>query len=390
MRVIKSDPAHGGFADNHHLSARERQSLLSVILKNTMDSMQQQLESMIPPSTSHTNYVKFCQYVASHLRAYTNNIRPLTDFFIRHSIHYWPKGDDPHLYAAGIVSYSLRLQEQPGKTSFELFHYLYSGWKNDQMHHRMNSHVMCVRKGMKNWSFTEFMLANFVPATILVGFDTPMGAVLPKIYLPALAKRIPHYLQRNGAEGAICFAHLINILKIIINGISILAANALVPDGVQNGQRILVGEHGVRRDHQGIISIVCQFWIGICPALLDYVGVHPDEASLLDEVASPLNDFFRKAILYLDRNERNGWDIYQLDATVGDYVDRFVAALHDDIKNHWTIWRWADSVCIKFMGTREDGGTTVSLLEGVPTLEDVLKLGMCYLDGVGRQYLLSR
>ena len=389
IRVIKGDPAHGGFADKYDLSEKERQSLLSRTLKCTMDSMQHRLESMIPQSKPHTEYVEFCQNVVSYLRAFTNNIQPVTDFFIRQSINYWPKGDDPHLYAAGIDSYSLRLNDQPGKTSFELFHYLYSGWKNDQMHHRLNNHATCVRKGMKNWSFTEFMLTNFVPATLLVAFNTSKGDVLPKIYLPLLAKRVPHYLQRNGLRGASTFTHLINLMKLMINGLSTRAVNALSRVyHVANGILPIFqdSEHGVHADHQGIMSIICQFWIAIRPALLDYVGVHPEEGKLFDEVASPLVDFFRKVTVYLsDPDNREGWDVNQLEVTTGEYVDRFVIALQEDIENHWELSRDFDAVRITATG---GGRTTVSLVEGVSRLEDVLKLGMLQFGDGSEQFVV--
>lgn len=389
--MIKTDPNYGGFAASNHLSERERQGLFSTTLKTTMDSMQRQLESMIPPSTSHGEYVKFCQNVISYFRAYTNNIRPVTDFFIRHSIHYWPKGDDPHLYAAGIVSYSLRLHDQRDKTSFELFHYLYSGWKNDQIHSRVNNHITCILKGMVNWSFTEFMLANFVPATILIGFSTDGGNVLPKIYLPALAKRTPHFLERNGPEGASTFTHLINILKMIINGIRIWAVNTRVPQRIVDGETILIDrEDGINGEHRGIISIACQFWISIQPTLVEYAEKHPAEMSILDEVASPLNDFIWKAAVYLRQKEREGddiwdvWDRSQFDVMEGEYVQRFVVALQEDIENNWRVTRWSYSVLMKVTGTREGGSTVVSLVEGVPTLDEVLKLGMSYFGGVSQ------
>jgi hypothetical protein len=393
--MIKTDPNYGGFAASNHLSERERQSLLSATLKNTMDFMQQQLESLRPPSISHDRYVKFCQKVISLLRAFTNNIRPVTDFFIRHSIHYWPKGDDPHLYAAGIISYSLRLHDQQGKTSLELFHYLYSGWKNDQLHSRVNNHITCVLKGMKNWPFAEFMLANFVPATVLAGFNSAGGRVLPKIYLPAIAKRTPHFLERNGPEGASAFAHLINILKMIMNGIRIRALSARVPERIfwDDETTSMNIEDGVSGENRGVISMACQFWISIQPVLIEYVEKHPAEMSILEEVATPLNDFMWKAAYWVSQKQWDGWDTWdgnQLDVKAGDFVERFVVALQEDMENHWMVGRLDEFVTVKVTGAREGGITKVSLAEGVPTLNEVLKLGISYFGGVDQETLDSQ
>lgn len=134
------------------------------------------------------------------------------------------------------------------------------------------------------------------------------------------------------------------------------------------------------------MSIICQFWIAIRPALLDYVGVHPEEGKLFDEVASPLVDFFRKVTVYLsDPDNREGWDVNQLEVTTGEYVDRFVIALQEDIENHWELSRDFDAVRITATG---GGRTTVSLVEGVSRLEDVLKLGMLQFGDGSEQFVV--
>lgn len=346
--------------------------------------MQRQLESVIPLAPDHSEYVEFCQDVVSHLRGFTNDIRPITGFFLQHSAHYWPKRDDPHLYAAGINSYSLRLHDQGSKTSFELFHYLYSGWKNDHLNSRIENHITCVQKGMKDWSFTEFMLCNFVPAAVLIGFSTAGGWILPSTYLPLLAKRSSHYLQRNGPEAATTFTHLINILKIIWNSIRVRAINAGVPrDLTWWGQILQQKEDGINVAHQGIISIGCHFWISIQPVLLDYAQSHPTEAPILDEIATPMNDFLRKAAYWLGLNKRDGWDTLnddQLEVATGEFVERFVAALEDDISN-WEVEGTQKCVRVN-IGNRS---VRVPSDDGILTLDEVLKLGLSYFGGISEE-----
>jgi hypothetical protein len=380
MSKIKANPKYGGFVENNHLSEKQIQSLFSAALKSTMDSMQHQLQSMSPGSTAHTDYVKCCQDAVSSLRSYTSNIHPVTDFFLRASLCYWPKTHDPRLYAAGLMSYAFRLEDFSEKPSFELFHYLYSGWKNDQMLSRVNHHTKCVLQVLKKWAFTEYMLANFVPAIILAGFESAGGCLLAKNFLPILAQRTTHFLQRNGPEGASTFTHLINILKMIINGIRVRACTERQPWDFHDG---------IWRGHRGIVSITCHFWISIQPALNQYVELHPTETSVLDEITSSLDDYMSDVRDWLAvKKDFSACTREQFKVTTGEYVARFVAALQDDFEHNWAVVS-EEEIVLNGNGGPIVGVYTISLIEGVPTLEDLVELWKTSSGEISRKSLES-
>ena len=389
--MVKIDPNYGGFADSNHLSEKEIQSHFSTTLKSIMDSMQRQLESMIPQSLAHVEYVLFCQDVISRLRGYASSIRPITDFFLQHSPNYWPKSDDPQLYAAGIVSYSVRLNSQRGKAPLELFHYLYSGWKNDQIHSRLKSHVACVLKGLKIWAFAEFMLADFVPAIIFASFNTVGGCILAETYLPTLAKRTQQFLQKGGPEGSSTFTHLINLLKMIITCTRVLVVRRLPFQHFRD-------DDGLPLRHRGIISIAFHFWISIQPALNEYVDTHRSEKPSLETVTSLLDDLISDVAFHLAIHDycisSTGESV---DVTTGEYVEGFVTALQDDIQKHWVVTGMGngdlgdDSVMLNIAtGARDGGSINVPLFKGVPAFSEVLELWKFTSGGITHERQLRR
>ena len=391
MRLVQIDPNYGDFAKYNRSSEKETQSLFSAVLKNTMDSMQRQLEFMIPQSTAHSAYVKFCQDAVTHLRGYASNIRPITDFFLQHSSRYWPKSGDPQLYAAGIVSYSFRLHSQCGKAPLELFHYLYNGWKNDQMRSRLKSHIACVLKGLKIWAFAEFMLSNFVPAIILTSFNTVGGCALANSYLPALGKSVQCLLQRGGIEGSHTFTYLINILKLIINCLNIPAAHQFPHIQPGHDDRETLG-------YRGIVSVAFYFWISIQPAMLEYVDIYPTRRPVLENVASLLNELISDIDFHLTIHSEGESSIgASLDVSRGEYVENFVVALQDDIEKHWVVTGTGtegsvdELAMVKIViGPRGGGVINVPLFQGVPTFKEVQELWKLSLGGTAHDRQMEK
>jgi hypothetical protein len=243
---------------------------------------------------------------------------------------------------------------------------------------------------MKLWPFTEFMLANFVPATVLAGFNNRGGCVLARSYLPVLAKRIPHYLQKHGPEGMSTFAHLVNIIKMIINSIRVLVVNSRL-----HSLEFSIDD-GLTIGHRGIISITLHFWISIQPALTEYAEVYPAEMLILDELTALLDDIMSDLAYYLRFNRDFGtWTTKQLEVTRGEYVDRFVAALQDDMEKYWSMSRghpgMVDASVVRISTAAHAGrGVVLRMADGVPTFDELMELRKYYYGGISKESLDRR
>jgi hypothetical protein len=247
-----------------------------------------------------------------------------------------------------------------------LFHYLYNGWKNYHSHSEVDKYIKFLLKGMKSWVITEFMLANFVPATLLTGFNAEEGCVLPMIYLPALVKRGPQFLGKDGPQASCTFAHMVNILKMIINGIRVLVVNWYARNGF--------GHDDIPRlQHKGIISTALNFWLEIRPDLIVYVDTHPAEMSVLEEVTESMNQmisYLGKHCKHVGGNDESlpiSWSREMLYIKKGEYVDRFVAALQDDVEKDRRIFARAESLV-----ARQSDNIYVPVEDGVSTLVEVV------------------
>ncbi|KAH6683085.1 Mus7/MMS22 family-domain-containing protein [Halenospora varia] len=272
MRSILSSQA------NVHLvlgntSLREAAYRFSTILKEMMASMQSRLESMTTASDEHKAYVEYVQPIISIMRSYAGDIQPLLEFFTHPSAHYWPEDQDPNLYTAGIISYSLRLAKQPGRTSSELFHYLYNGWRKDLVHGRIGQHMNYVSKGMSRWEFSRFLLSEFMPAALHVGFHSAGGWVLCATYLPVIAAHVFKILRKKSGKSSIAYENLVNILKIISNGVT-----------TQNSAQAFPMTH-----------ITYQFWLSVFLPLLEFAAPNPVEAANLNAIVESLLDYIRHA-----------------------------------------------------------------------------------------------
>lgn len=296
-----------------------------------MDSMQHQLESMAPRSEAHISYVEFCQTIIAFIRARGSSIQPLSHYFSVDSLTFWSDTSDPKLYAAGIISYALRLHDQPTKTSSELFHYLYRGWRTCLVSSHLQDHIGYVQKGLKHWDFTEFMLASFMPAALHIGFTSPSGWIVPSTYLPSLAKRVAYFLDKGGNEGATAFHHMIHLLKLSINGIIVLNQRWA------NTRSEILAIHPL---HSGIISVVCQFWLALSIDLKNYASAYPEDVNIiayravtasLSTIASRVLTGFHSPEIY-----SSNWGIDQYPLTKpGPSVEKFAYDIKQDIERDW-------------------------------------------------------
>jgi hypothetical protein len=348
-------------------SQKEARAIFSAMLREIMESIKQHLEAMTPGSDEHKEYVGFVQLIISIIRSYASDIRPPLDFFSHPSAHYWPEEADPSLYAAGIISYSLALVENPRKTSPILFHYLYNGWRKDLIQGQIGKHMSYMKKGMNHAEFTTFLMTEFMPAALHVGFHSTGGWVLCATYLPVLSNRIVKNLQKRDSEALSTFGHLVNILRIILNGIS-----------------TRYGFNGVDPMYQSIVSTACQFWLAVVLPMRQYAQSGREPSILTSEVTAPLTRFILQACQ--PREDGNGaglWEIEQLEAENGDHIETFVAILTQDLNDRWEV-DWHDMRAdIGGTGAHEGSRTRVDFKQVVgapPPLLQLLELALPTLE----------
>lgn len=353
---------------------KEAQNRFATILKDLMDSVKDHLESMNPGSEQHKEYVESIQPIACIIRSYASNILPLPEFFVHSSAYYWPEDTDPNLYAAGIVSYSLRLIEQPGRTAPGLFHYLYNGWKQDLAQGSIEQHIGYLTKGMSRWEFTLFLLSEFVPAAVYVGFEMTAGWALCATYLPPLSRRVTDLLQKRNAKADLAFQFVVNIIRIILNGIITLH------------RRDLEDNTSGSISHQSIIQVVSRFWLSLVLPLNQYADPYPEKASSIRYLGTSLT----KYIFYASqpRNTNSGshdLGMDKLEVNMGDNLERFVSALEQDIHDHWEVNSDESQLIISGTRARERTKAQVDLkrvLGEHQSLQDMLNVALPYLESL--------
>ncbi|KAG4442828.1 hypothetical protein IFR05_001709 [Cadophora sp. M221] len=311
------------------LPEKQTERLFSDMLGEVMKSMQSHLESLEPGSDVHSYHLEVARVVISDIKSYANGFRPLIDFFIHPSTYYWPHDGDPSLYRAGLVSYCLRLDQQPDKTAFELYYYLHSGWTNALVSNRMDHFISCVRTGMKWWDFTKFMLSDFVPAILAAGFNSSAW-LLCSIFLPAISNRVIRLLENTDSKSTWVFESLLNVLKMIMNG-TIMQVHLYERNPL-----------GVHPDHRGILAVTFRFWLAIALPMRQYAIRHSQEA-VLEEVTDPLSSF-----IYHAANAFQTGDPFiqvpegQFDVHKGKYTNNFVKLIVEHIKDNW---QFSDEEC---------------------------------------------
>lgn len=342
------------------VAEKEGQRLFAHILGEVMNSMQQILEMQEPGSIDHKNYMEMARAVTTDIKCYASDFRALTEFFVHPSNHYWPSDADPNLYAAGIVSYCIRLPQSSEKTSFELFYYLHGGWRNAILSGKISNYISCIRKGTKRWDFMKFMLSDFAPAIIDAGFNSE-GWLLCSTFLPILSYRASLILLEANENSIWAFEHLVNILKIILN-------NTIIR--IREFQNLL---SGVNSQHRGILSVAFRFWLSLAPAMRQYIECHPSQGATLEEVTEPLGTvIFHSIQLFRDNESDIQLPTGQFDIHRGKYSDKFLAIIAQDIKDNWHfIDEWGSRVVVK--GRNKDQSEA---MECNDMLEDVLEGGI--------------
>lgn len=276
------------------LKKKHAQRYFSDILGEVMNFMQQTLESLDPSSDRHRTYLKFARSVITNIKRYASDFRSLTKFFIHPSAHYWPDEADPNLYAAGILSYCVRLSQQPEKTSFELFYYLHSGWMNALLTDRLNDYTRYLIKGMKSKEFTQFMLVDFIPAILEVGFRMN-GWLLCSTFLPTISYRIRRLMDSLGSNSSWALEQFLNVLKIIFNGTINLLQKFPTNDDIR----------GAHSEHRGILAVTYQFWMQNASTMRLYMENNPQTTQIINQVTNPLSSFIYNALKSFEPDYKN-------------------------------------------------------------------------------------
>ncbi|TQS36707.1 hypothetical protein Golomagni_02836 [Golovinomyces magnicellulatus] len=305
------------------LPQKQARQHFSQMLGEVLKYMQKVLESLDPNTERHRLYLNFARSVITNIKRYASDFRHLTEFFIHPSAHYWPHDADPNLYVAGIVSYCVRLSKQPEKTSFELFYYLYNGWMNAVINDRLEEYTNYITKGMKRKEFTQFMLAEFIPVILEVGFSMD-GWLLCTTFLPTIKYRICKILETPGPDSAWTIEHFTNILKIIYNGTSNLIKR--FPNDIR----------GAHRDHRGILAVLFQFWMQNSATIRQYMERHPHTTEIIRSITDPLSRFIFHALRSFEKNETcQNYPFSKYDVQTGKYHDKFIAFFTREISECW-------------------------------------------------------
>ncbi|CCU74966.1 hypothetical protein BGHDH14_bgh05354 [Blumeria hordei DH14] len=305
------------------LTQKQAQQYFSHILGEGLRFIQNTLETVKVNSDAHIKYLAFARSIVTNIRSYASGFRKITEFFIHPSKHYWPNDDDPNLYVAGIVSYSVRLSQLTKRTSFELLYYIYNGWTNALITNHLKEYKHHIRHGMRCKNFTKFMLVEFVPAILEVGFNLSAW-ILCATFLPAISYRVSRILETNGSESIWMFEQLINNLKIILSCTSRLA---------QSSPQDLRGAH---KNHRGILSVVFQFWMQIAPSLCQYIERRPQLIETITTVTDHFNKFIYSSLkCFTDGETYQQSEILEYSLTRGRYTTEFVNFFEREIQDCW-------------------------------------------------------
>ena len=260
LQTRRKDPKYRGIASNYP-------QLLLECMRIHLES----LKSMSPP---HHHYVTFVQQIVAEIRSHASEYRTDMKFFLRTSSGYWPHKDDPNLYGAGLDSYCHALQsaEALSKTESELFYYLNNGWNNALRHAHMKRHMAHVTKALSHTHFVRFVLRDFLPAVLHVGFNVRGGWVLAATYLPTVGRALTQFiwgllaterlreeffLDIRTGESFMVFLQLTSFLNVIIESI-----RTHLPNLNFNGE--------VNPRDRGMLAVVFDLGYTILPCLIEY------------------------------------------------------------------------------------------------------------------------
>jgi hypothetical protein len=348
---------------------KQAQQAFSVMLKRVMQYMKEQLESMFPRSEEHLKYMKVVQGFVSVLRSHASELQPLLEFFLVPSPSYWPEDTDPTLYAAGIVSYSLRLHTNPRRSYPELFHYLYNGWKSDVVQYQVSNHVRHLRKAIKQWEFATFLMSEFIPAALHVGFESPSGWVLCASYLPALSSQMMNLLgNEDAAIRRTAFELVINLLRITINGFT---------PRIEDGPEHILPVHGYC-----MLQLVVRFWLSVLIPLRQHASSEPDKQKSIQHIEG----FMVQVLIHMCQTEDRDELPPKISVTTSEQFTKFVSVLLEDIRDQWEMQEDPMEVVIGQKRARDTTKTRVNLRDMVGEIlipQQMLKLALPLLENEG-------
>jgi len=193
------------------------------------------------------------------IRTYANDLKPLTEFFMRSSSFYWPDQCDPRLVGAGLRSYYVRLRGNPKTTSSELFWYMLNDWKHAMISGTLAQHRNAVKSAMREQQFLDYMFREFLPAVLSVGAGIKGSWILCTTYLPLASESILTITNRNEQSDKI-FEHVANLLKLVLK--------ALTDVSWHDETEI----SGVHVKHRGILTVLLSFYFSIDRFVKDYAA----------------------------------------------------------------------------------------------------------------------
>ncbi|EPE30363.1 hypothetical protein GLAREA_03330 [Glarea lozoyensis ATCC 20868] len=330
-----------------NVTSKEIHHSFSTILKRVMDFMKSQLEAMTPRSLEHLRYIRLVQQNVSVIRSHASDIQPLIDYYIIPSQSYWPEDTDPTLYAAGIVSYSLRLQSNPRRSALELFYYLYNGWKTDLIQNQVSRHMRYVKKGLDQWEFASFLMFDFLPAALHVGFQSSGGWVLCATYLPTLSSQATRLLSDEQAVPQKSpFVLFTNLLRIIINGLNtrVYRSSYAVDDCQLPHQRCMT-------------QAAVHFWLSTLLPLRTHASNDLDKLNVIQGLEKSMV----RILVRMCGLENSDPITPQITVSKGQQFADFVSVLSEDLSNNWEIKENSLDVVISKARSRDGINTHLNL-----------------------------
>ncbi len=309
------------------------EKLFSDTLEEMMKLSQRYLEDMIPHSDMHARYLEHIQAVIRDIRCYASDFRPLIEFFVRPSRHYWADQSDPGLVGSGLRSYAVRIHGNRKTTSFELFYYLFNDWKNAIVSGKMRAHQNAIRSAMRQEQFADYMFREFIPAVLFVSSDIKGGWLLCASYLPTISDTIIAIRDEINERSDRLFEQTTNLLKLVMRAITELTWQH------QSG----IG--GVSPQHRGLLAVVFSFYFSIARFVNDYADnkylrndTSPPRVvrrTELRNVISQIDEFIKQTRNSIaDPEEFEFWPPDEEDRNIemGEFGEEFVKIFKEDIK----------------------------------------------------------
>ncbi|KAL2264415.1 hypothetical protein VTK26DRAFT_3302 [Humicola hyalothermophila] len=176
--------------------SRQQRDEFSAILRLGMQKMKDDLALLRTSTTAttrneHESYIEFVRQAISLIKSHAVGICVVDPFFTRPSADYLPPVQDPHLHAAGIVAYGVRLAERDVTAVPQLFHYLYNTFKIALDNDRLASECrILARAARENRQVASFVLAFMLPAVVAASAEASGCWPLLEVYAVALAEML--------------------------------------------------------------------------------------------------------------------------------------------------------------------------------------------------------